>query len=308
MERDDSEQDLDKKMKRVKLNDQNTPNDSSKKQSRSLGVDGNSNDGGILISSWNVNGLRAVNGRGDLKKYLDSKRIDIICLNETKIDQSILDKEDICGFVPSDYHKYYNCCKTKKGYSGVAIFTKILPINITYGIGMSKHDNEGRALTLEFDKFFLVSSYVPNAGQKLERLSYRTKEWDLDFRQYLNNLKKQKPTILTGDLNVAHNDIDITNPKGNKKSAGFTAEERKEFSALLDDGWVDSFRHLYPDTIKYSYFNARSDAREQNKGWRLDYFVIDKEHIDAVVDSGINETVYGSDHLPVELTLDMNRL
>lgn len=159
----------------------------------------------------------------------------------------------LIGGLPDGYFRYWNCCKIQKGYSGVAIFSKIKPISVKEGIGKKEHDEEGRTLTLEFEKFYLVACYVPNAGQKLVRLAYRTKKWDPDFKNYLDDLKKSKHVILTGDLNVAHNEIDISNPKGNERSAGFTIEERTEFGKLLNDGWIDSFRHLYPKEVKYRY-------------------------------------------------------
>ena len=260
-----------------------------------------------MISSWNINGIRAVNGRGDLKKYIEEKDPDILCLNETKIDDTIVDKET--GVIPKHYHKYFNCCKNKKGYSGVGIVTKVKPVNVIYDIGVPTHDEEGRTLTLEFEHFYLVACYVPNAGQKLERLSYRTKEWDPAFATFLNGLKAKKMTILCGDLNVCHTELDIFNPTGPKNRAGWTLEERKEFTNFLATGWVDSFRQLHPNERKYSYFSAKSaEARPENKGWRLDYFVVSNPGMKAVTDSDINLTVSGSDHQPIELVLDKTKL
>lgn len=260
-----------------------------------------------MISSWNINGIRAVNGRGDLKKYIEERDPDILCLNETKIDETIVDKET--GVIPKQYHKYFNCCKNKKGYSGVGIITKVKPLNVIHDIGVEAHDQEGRTLTLEFEKFYLVACYVPNAGQKLERLDYRTKEWDPAFAAFLNGLKAKKTTILCGDLNVCHTELDIFNPTGPKNRAGWTVQERKEFTEFLATGWVDSFRHLHPNERKYSYFSAKSaEARPENKGWRLDYFVISDPGIKAVNDSDINLLVNGSDHQPIELVLNLAKL
>jgi exodeoxyribonuclease III len=192
----------------------------------------------------------------------------------------------------------------------VAILTKAKPIQIIHDLGIPKHDQEGRTITAEFEKFYLVACYVPNAGQKLDRLAYRTKEWDPDFRNFLVELNKKKPVILCGDLNVAHHEIDIANPAGNKRSAGFTVEERAEFTKLLDLGFVDTFRNLYPKVVKYSYFNMRGSARKDNKGWRLDYFVASKILIEggSVEDSIINNDIFGSDHTPIELKLNLSKI
>jgi len=198
------------------------------------------------------------------------------------------------------YLTYWNFAE-KAGYAGTCIMTKFLPLNVTNGIGISKHDNEGRTITLEFDSFFLVTCYVPNAGEGLKRLSYRTKEWDLEFRAYLEGLRKKKDVILCGDLNVAHHDIDISNPKGNLKSPGFTVEERSEFTKFLNLGYVDTFREKYPSLVKYSFWSARSNARETNKGWRLDYFIINKEAGKRCLDSEILNDYHGSDHCPIKL-------
>ena len=263
----------------------------------------------IKISSWNINGLRSILGKNEIENYVNKEKPDILCLNETKVDKEVLDTEQIGKKMPTGYFQYWNCCKCSKGYSGVAIFSKYKPLSVKADLGIPEHDQEGRTLTLEFEKFYLVSCYVPNAGEKLVRLSYRTKKWDIAFKDYLNELKKKKHVILCGDLNVAHHEIDISNPKGNLKSAGFTVEEREEFTNLLKTGWVDSFRELYPKEVKYSYWSMRSNARASNKGWRLDYFVVDSEGFKkGVKDSVINNTVFGSDHCPIELTWSLKDL
>lgn len=263
----------------------------------------------IKISSWNINGLRSVLNKNEIDNYVNKDKPDILCLNETKVDKEALDSEQIGKRMPKDYIQYWNCCKCSKGYSGVAILSRYKPLSVKADIGIPEHDQEGRTLTLEFEKFYLVSCYVPNAGEKLVRLDYRTKKWDPAFRNYLNELKKKKSVILCGDLNVAHHEIDIANPKSNLKSAGFTVEERQEFTNLLKTGFVDSFRELYPKEVKYSYWSLRSNARATNKGWRLDYFVIDEDGFKkACQDSQINNSVMGSDHCPIELTWKVNSL
>ena len=260
----------------------------------------------ILIASWNVNGLSALLKKDNLHNYMKEVKPEIICLNEIKLTDE--NCEDLgTKWIPDGYHGYFNCCKIKKGYSGVAIVSKHKPISVKFDLGVKKHDLEGRTITVEFEHFFLVSSYVPNAGDGLVGLPYRTQEWDPDFKNYLGELKQKKHVILCGDLNCAHKEIDIHKPKGNEKSAGFTPQERKEFTALLDSGFVDTFRHFYPEDQKFSYFSARFPSnRVQNKGWRLDYFLIDKEGLPAIKDSTINDKIYGSDHLPIELKFNPN--
>ncbi|CAD8186241.1 unnamed protein product [Paramecium octaurelia] len=270
--------------------------------------DGRFNTPTVKISSWNINGIRAVTKHESAVKYLNDSKFDIICLNELKADQGVFDKENLGAKFGKHYFLYLNFCKSKAGYSGVAIASKVKPISVKCDIGVDKHDQEGRTLTAEFERFYLVSCYVPNSGQKLERLDYRTKEWDVDFQNYLEGLRKKKPTILCGDLNVAHHEIDLSNPAGNKKTAGFTIQERDQFSNYLQKGWVDSFRHLHPKEVKYSFFSARSNSRQENKGWRLDYFIINKEASDAITVSDINLTVEGSDHVPIECEVDLRKL
>lgn len=249
----------------------------------------------MKLISWNVNGLRAIYNKGfeDIFKNFNS---DIFCIQETKMQEGQLD----ISF--NGYEIYLNSAE-KKGYSGTAVLTKIKPICVTKGIGIEEHDREGRVLTLEFEEFYLVNCYTPNSQRELTRLEYRVK-WEKDFRKYLMSLDKIKPVILCGDLNVAHNEIDLKNPKNNRGNAGFTDEERREMTNLLDSGFVDSFRYLYPDKIDcYSWWSYMGRAREKNVGWRIDYFIVSdrvKEKIDEAV---IHPEIFGSDHCPVELDI-----
>jgi len=260
----------------------------------------------ILISSWNVNSFSALIKKPDLHNYMKEVQPEIICFNEIKLTDA--NCEEIgTKWVPEGYNGYFNCCKIKKGYAGVAIVSKHKPISVKFDLGIKKHDLEGRTITLEFEHFYLVSCYVPNAGDKLVGLAYRTQEWDPDLRNYLGELKKKKHVILCGDLNCAHKEIDIYEPKGHDKSACFTPQERKEFTLLLESGFVDTFRHFYPDDQRFSYFTVRFPKfRSENKGWRLDYFLVDEEGMSAVKDSTINDEIYGSDHLPIELRFNPN--
>ena len=247
--------------------------------------------------SWNVNGLRAVVNKGfnDIFKALDS---DIFCVQETKMQEGQLEI-DFDG-----YTKYFNSAE-KKGYSGTAIFTRLQPISVTKGIGIEEHDKEGRVITLEFEKFYLVNCYTPNAQRELTRLDYRM-IWENDFRKYLNNLNDKKPVILCGDLNVAHNEIDLKNPKPNVGNAGFTYEEREKMTELLASGFVDSFRFLYPDKKDaYSWWSYMGRAREKNIGWRIDYFIVSDKIKDNIKEAKIYPEIYGSDHCPVELEIDL---
>ena len=244
--------------------------------------------------SWNVNGLRAVVGKGfgDIFKELDA---DFFCLQETKMQEGQLDLEF------EGYRSYWNYAE-KKGYSGTAIFTKHKPLNVTYGIGIDEHDHEGRVITLEMPDFFLVCCYTPNSQDGLKRLDYRM-TWEDAFRQYLLRLDEQKPVILCGDLNVAHQEIDLKNPKTNRMNAGFTDEEREKFSDLLACGFIDTFRTLYPEQITYSWWSYRFQARQKNAGWRIDYFVTSERLRERIEDAKIHTEIYGSDHCPVELLL-----
>ena len=247
--------------------------------------------------SWNVNGLRAVCGKGfaDIFTELDA---DFFCLQETKLQAGQIDLEFL------GYKSYWNYAD-KKGYSGTAIFTKHEPLSVTYGIGIDEHDHEGRVITLEMPDFYLVCVYTPNAQDELKRLDYRMK-WEDDFRAYLCNLKASgKGVIVCGDLNVAHKEIDLKNPKSNRKNPGFTDEERGQFTALLDAGFIDTFRYFYPDmTDIYSWWSYRFQARQKNTGWRIDYFVVSNDLSVRLADAKIHTEIFGSDHCPVELTIN----
>ena len=246
--------------------------------------------------SWNVNGLRAVFSKGfpDIIKELDA---DFVCLQETKMQAGQLDAE-----LPT-YTSYWNFAE-KKGYSGTAIYTRHEPLSVAYGIDIPEHDTEGRVITLEYPDFYLVTVYVPNSQDDLRRLEYRV-IWEDAFRAYLGELDKKKPVIVCGDLNVAHKEIDLKNPKSNRKNAGFTDEERGKFQELLDAGFVDTFRHFYPDQRDiYSWWSYRFKARERNSGWRIDYFVTSERLVPRLTSAKIHTEIYGSDHCPVELVID----
>ena len=247
------------------------------------------------LVSWNVNGLRAVVGKNfaETFKALDA---DFFCLQETKMQAGQLDLEF------DGYRSYWNYAE-KKGYSGTAIYTRLKPINVNYGMGIDEHDHEGRLITLEFEDFFFITAYVPNSQDGLRRLDYRMR-WEDDFLAYLKALDAKKPVIVCGDLNVAHEEIDLKNPKTNRKNAGFTDEERAKFSTWLNAGFVDTFRHFYPDTEgAYSWWSYRFRAREKNAGWRIDYFVVSSRLTDRLESAGIHSDIYGSDHCPVELVI-----
>ena len=247
--------------------------------------------------SWNVNGLRAVCGKGfaDIFTELDA---DFFCLQETKLQEGQIDL-DFLG-----YRSYWNYAD-KKGYSGTAIFTKHEPLSVSYGLGIDEHDQEGRVITLEMEDFYLICVYTPNAQDGLKRLDYRMK-WEDDLREYLLSLKKDKTVIYTGDLNVAHKEIDLKNPKTNRGNAGFSDEEREKFSQLLESGFTDSFRCLYPDLEgAYSWWSYRFQARQKNAGWRIDYFIVSDEAKDKIKEAKIHSEIFGSDHCPVELIIDL---
>lgn len=245
--------------------------------------------------SWNVNGLRACVGKGfeEIFKALDA---DFFCLQETKMQAGQLD------LAFEGYESYWNYAD-KKGYSGTAIYTRHKPLNVTYGIGIDEHDHEGRVVTLEMDRFFLVCVYTPNSQNELRRLDYRM-QWEDDFQAYLRQLNEQKPVIVCGDMNVAHEEIDIKNPKTNRRNAGFTDEERAKFSQLLGSGFCDTFRTLHPDEVTYSWWSYRFKAREKNAGWRIDYFVVSDQLRPHVTEAKIHTEIMGSDHCPVELDTD----
>ncbi len=251
----------------------------------------------MKLISWNVNGLRACCGKGFEETFaqLDA---DIFCLQETKMQAGQLDLHF------EGYESYWNYAE-KKGYSGTAVFTRIRPINVTYGMGIDDHDHEGRVITLEFENFFLVTVYTPNSQDELKRLDYRM-TWDDDFRAYLLQLDAKKPVIACGDLNVAHQEIDLKNPKTNRRNAGFTDEEREKFSLLLDAGFTDTFRHFYPDLKDaYSWWSYRFKAREKNAGWRIDYFIASKRLNELLTGAKIHNDVLGSDHCPVEVDINL---
>ncbi|OQR83822.1 exodeoxyribonuclease [Achlya hypogyna] len=255
------------------------------------------------IVAWNVNGLRAVLKKDNyFRAYIARENPDVLCLSETKIDDASLGA--VRQVLPQYPHQIWKCA-TQKGYSGTAVFSKTKPLSVLDEIVVDGAvDNEGRFIAVEFDHFWLVHTYVPNAGQKLDRLDYRTKQWDVALFAKLKELEKSKPVVWCGDLNVAHEEIDIHDPKGNRnKSAGFTDAERNSFGSLLTDGFVDTFRHKYPEAQTYSYFSYRFGARGKNKGWRLDYFVASASLMPHVEDSVIRSAITGSDHLPIALTL-----
>lgn len=247
--------------------------------------------------SWNVNGLRACMQKGFADFFL-SADADIFCVQETKLQEGQID------FAPDGYFCYWNYAE-KKGYSGTAIFTKKEPISVTYGMGIEEHDKEGRLITLEFDDFYFITVYVPNSKRELLRLDYRM-EWEDAFRDYINRLNEKKPVVFCGDLNVAHCEIDLKNPKTNHNNAGFTDRERNKFTQLLDGGYTDTFRYFYPyATGIYSWWSYMFKAREKNAGWRIDYFVTSKSLDKKLVDAKIHTDIFGSDHCPVELEIDL---
>lgn len=251
----------------------------------------------MKLISWNVNGLRAAVTKGFMESFneLDA---DIFCLQETKLQPDQISLE-----LPG-YEQYWNSA-VKKGYSGTAVFTRIKPLSVTNGIGIEEHDQEGRVITAEYDNFYLVCCYTPNSQRELARLDYRM-TWEDAFRNYLLELDKKKPVILCGDLNVAHQEIDLKNPKTNRKNAGFSDEERAKMTELLGAGFTDTFRHLYTDAIEqYSWWSYMGKARERNTGWRIDYFITSKRLDDKIQEAKIHQQIFGSDHCPVELVIDL---
>ena len=244
--------------------------------------------------SWNVNGLRACVGK-DFEGSFKALDADFFCLQETKMQQGQLDLQF------DGYKSFWNYAD-KKGYSGTAIYTKHTPLSVTYGIGIDEHDHEGRVITLEMDDFFLVCCYTPNSQDGLKRLDYRMK-WEEDFRNYLKSLDEKKPVILCGDLNVAHEEIDLKNPKTNRHNAGFTDEEREQMTALLSSGFTDSFRFLHPEQVTCSWWSYRFQARQKNAGWRIDYFIVSDRLRDNIKAAEIHTDILGSDHCPVELVI-----
>ncbi|WP_018910304.1 exodeoxyribonuclease III [Prevotella veroralis] len=248
----------------------------------------------MKLISWNVNGLRACVGK-DFEQQFKDFNADFFCLQETKMQAGQLDLS-----FPG-YESYWNYAD-KKGYSGTAIFTKHKPLSVTYGIDIDEHDHEGRVITLEMDDFYLVTVYTPNSQDELRRLEYRMK-WEDDFQSYLHKLDEIKPVIVCGDMNVAHQEIDLKNPKTNRRNAGFTDEERQKMTQLLSNGFIDTFRTLYPEQVTYSWWSYRFRAREKNTGWRIDYFLISERLRDRLVDAKIHTEIMGSDHCPIEIDL-----
>lgn len=252
----------------------------------------------MKLISWNVNGLRACVQKGFLE-YFKEADADFFCIQESKLQAGQIELN-----LPEGYEGYWNYAQ-KKGYSGTAIFTKHKPLSVALGIGIEEHDQEGRVITLEYDNFYLVTCYTPNSQNALLRLPYRM-QWEDSFLSYLDGLKEKKPVIFCGDLNVAHEEIDIKNPKTNRNNAGFTDEERNKFSVLLSHGYIDTFRYFYPDMEQiYSWWSYRFKAREKNAGWRIDYFVVSEELKDKLEDAKIHTEIMGSDHCPVELDINI---
>ena len=251
----------------------------------------------MKLISWNVNGLRACVSK-NFMEYFNEADADVFCLQETKMQEGQLSLDT------PGYHQYFNYAE-KKGYSGTAIFVKKEPLNVTYGIGVEEHDHEGRVITLEYPEFYMITGYVPNSQDGLKRLDYRMR-WEDDFLKYIKKLDKKKPVIYCGDLNVAHEEIDLKNPKTNHENAGFSDEERGKFSDVLNAGFVDSFRFFYPDTEgAYSWWSYRMKARERNAGWRIDYFVVSDRIKDKMTEAKIHSEILGSDHCPVELDINL---
>ena len=264
----------------------------------------------IKIISWNVAGLRQILPTKELDKLIQEENPDIICFNETKMDEETIEKMKLRKIFKEKYgfHSYWNCSIEKKWYSGTAILTKYEPLSVSYGMNIPKHDKEGRIITIEYDKFYFVCCYVPNSGEGLKRLVYRVKEWDKDFFEFLTNLKKKKDVILAGDLNVARKSIDIFEPNGRAKLAGFTQLEQESFNKFLKTGFNDCFRRLHPNEQKFTYFTKKAEGtREGNKGWRLDYFVTNKDTKNIVVkdcDMLDKDKYIASDHIPIRLTFN----
>ncbi len=251
----------------------------------------------MKLISWNVNGLRACLTKGFMD-FFEEIDADVFCLQETKLSEGQVELQ------LKGYHQYWNYAE-KKGYSGTAVFSKEEPICVSYGLGIEEHDREGRVITLEYEKFYLVTVYTPNSQEGLKRLDYRMK-WEDDFLRYLKGLEEKKPVIFCGDLNVSHREIDLKNPRTNRKNAGFTDEEREKFTALTNAGFIDTFRYFYPDQEGiYSWWSYRFKAREKNAGWRIDYFCVSESLKDALKDAGIHTEIFGSDHCPVELDVEL---
>ena len=254
----------------------------------------------MKLISWNVNGFRAVLNKGFME-FFDAVDADIVCLQETKV------QPEHTNILLNGYHQFWNCAE-KKGYSGTAVFSKTEPLQVQYDIGISHHDKEGRVIMAEFDEFCLVNVYTPNSQRELARLNYRM-EWEDDFLAYLKRLEQKKPVIVCGDLNVAHQEIDLKNPGSNRKNAGFTDQERNKMTTLLENGFIDTFRYLYPDrTAAYTWWSYMNQARKNNAGWRIDYFIISEQLKSCIDDHVIHAGVLGSDHCPIELQICENKI
>ncbi len=248
--------------------------------------------------SWNVNGLRACVQKG-FCEYFKEADADVFCIQETKLQKGQIDLSEMLA----GYHDFWNCAE-KKGYSGVAMFTKDEPISVAYGMGIPEHDTEGRLITAEFEDYYLITCYTPNSQNELRRLDYRI-EWEKALRGYIAGIEQKKPVIICGDLNVAHNEIDLKNPKTNRRNAGFTDEERAEMTNLLGMGYIDTYRHFYPDAEgEYSWWSYRFRAREKNAGWRIDYFIASDKLKGRLRSAAIHQEIFGSDHCPVELVIE----
>ncbi|MCR5505431.1 MAG: exodeoxyribonuclease III [Bacilli bacterium] len=254
----------------------------------------------MKLVSFNVNGIRAILQKDFVRDFTNFDA-DIFFVQESKYSEDMhLD----FPFMPKGYHCYWTVSKLRKGYSGVTVYSKKEPLDVHYGLIDGKYDEEGRVITLEFENFYFIGAYVPNAGDGLKRMDFRM-QYEQDLLQYLNELNKKKPVIYTGDLNVAHNEIDIKNPQSNHNNPGFTDQEREKFTNLLANGYKDTFRELYPDTVKYSWWSYRFNARMNNAGWRIDYFLVSERIMDKVKDSKIHNDIFGSDHCPIELDIDL---
>lgn len=251
----------------------------------------------MKLISWNVNGLRAVLKKG-FEDFFYKIDADIFCVQETKMQEGQIENFELKG-----YTQYWNSA-IKKGYSGTAIFTKIEPISVSYGLGIEEHDQEGRVITLEFEKFYLINIYTPNSKRELERLDYRM-IWEDEIRSYLGKLNKTKPVIMCGDLNVAHQEMDLKNPKTNRKNAGFTDEERNKMTQLLNANFIDTYRYMYPEKIGYTWWSYMANAREKDIGWRIDYFIVSDDIKEKIKEANIYSKIYGSDHCPVGLEINI---
>jgi len=261
----------------------------------------------VKLIAWNINGIRAMMKKNDLFELIKNESPNILCFGETKVSCPFLEIEEVLKKKIKGFkYRYWSPCLTKGGYSGTAVFSKKKPLSVKYGINIVELDQEGRVITLEFKNYYLVHVYTPNSGQALARLDYRVNKWDVEFRKYLKKLNKTKPTIVCGDLNVANEEIDISNPNGNKKNSGFTNEERESFKKLLNEvNLIDTYRHLNPNKIEYSFWTYLHNARKKNKGWRIDYFLVPKKIVNNVIKSEILTDVMGSDHAPVMLKINL---